>query len=62
MAKDGFREPPAQDATDVDENGVDLTQIREMLDKTPLQRLECATGFVNDLLAIRARNENLGPR
>jgi hypothetical protein len=41
---------------ELDENGVDLAQIREMLDRTPLERLAVATSFINSLLEIRARN------
>jgi hypothetical protein len=46
---------------DIDENGVDLAQIREMLALTPAERLTLVTNFINSLLAIRARNENRGP-
>jgi hypothetical protein len=46
---------------DVDENGVDLAQIREMLDLTPAERLSFVSDFMSSLLAIRARNENRGP-
>ena len=45
---------------DIDENGVDLAQIRAMLDLTPAERLSRVTGFMSSLLAIRARNGNPG--
>jgi hypothetical protein len=51
---------PADSATpvepDVDENGVDLTQIRDMLARTPGERLALMTEYMNSLMAIRARN------
>lgn len=53
------QEPPAPD---IDENGVDLTQIRAMLDLPPAERLTRAADFMNDLLALRARNERSGAR
>jgi hypothetical protein len=43
---------------DIDENGVDLAQIREMLDLTPAERLSMIAEFMSSLLAIRARNED----
>ncbi len=46
---------------DIDENGVDLAQIREMLDRTPAERLAVATEFMSALFAIRARNGIPGP-
>ena len=45
---------------DLDENGVDLAQIRAMLDLTPAERLSRVTAFLNSLLAIRARNRGPG--
>ena len=42
---------------DIDENGVDLAQIREMLDRAPAERLSMMAEFMSSLLAIRARNE-----
>ncbi len=41
-----------------DENGVDLSLIRENLKKTPTQRLRDADRGTTDLLRIRA---NVGP-
>ena len=43
---------------DIDENGVDLAQIREMLDRAPAERLSMMAEFMSSLLAIRARNED----
>ena len=48
-------------APDVDENGVDLAQIRAMLALTPAQRLTRMTAFLNSLLAIRARDGGTKP-
>ena len=45
---------------DIDDNGVDLAQIRSMLALTPAERLSRVTEFLNALLAIRARNGNPG--
>lgn len=42
---------------DVDENGVDLAQIRAMLDLTPAERLAHVATFTSALLEIRALNE-----
>ena len=47
---------PSPSEPDIDENGVDLTQIREMLDRTPAERLALATEFMSALIAIRVRN------
>jgi len=41
---------------DIDENGVDLAQIRQMLDLTPAERLSRIAEFMSSLLAIRALN------
>jgi hypothetical protein len=46
----------------MDENGVDLAQIRAMLDLTPAERLSRMTAFIESLLAIRARNGEAGSR
>jgi hypothetical protein len=40
-----------------DENGVDRTQIREMLQLTPEQRLARVEEFVQSVLEIRELNE-----
>jgi hypothetical protein len=42
---------------DIDENGVDLAQIRAMLDLTPAERLAQVATFTSALLEIRALNE-----
>ncbi|HYJ08780.1 MAG TPA: hypothetical protein VEX18_07215 [Polyangiaceae bacterium] len=39
-----------------DDNGVDLTQIRDFLAKTPEQRLRVAEGFAEDTLRFWAQN------
>ena len=44
----------------IDENGVDLAQIRAMLALTPAERLLRVTAFLNSLMAIRARNAGPG--
>ena len=49
------------DDPDVDENGVDLAQIRAMLALSPAERLMRVTQFMNSLLAIRARDGESGP-
>lgn len=41
---------------DVDASGVDLAQIRAMLDLEPAQRLAWVTEFMNSLIATRAPN------
>ena len=46
---------------DIDANGVDLAQIRAMLDLEPAQRLARVTEFMNSLIAIRARNGTRSP-
>jgi len=46
---------------EIDENGVDLAQIRAMLALTPAERLARMTAFMNSLLAIRARNVGTEP-
>jgi hypothetical protein len=43
---------------EIDENGVDLAQIRAMLELTPEQRLRRMTSFLNSLLAVRDLDEN----
>jgi hypothetical protein len=45
---------------EIDENGVDLAQIRAMLDLTPAERLARVTGFMNALLALRPRGDSPG--
>jgi hypothetical protein len=47
---------PVPCAPDIDENGVDLAQVRAMLDRNPAERLAFMTEFMNSLLAMRARN------
>ncbi len=47
---------PASPEPDIDEGGVDLAQIRAMLDLEPAQRLARATEFMNSLIATRGRN------
>jgi len=45
---------------DVDENGVDLAQIRMMLDLAPAERLSMVAQFMESLLGLRAPDENRG--
>ena len=45
---------------DIDENGVDLAQIRAMLDLTPAERLDRVARFTSALIELRALNENRG--
>ena len=47
---------------DIDENGVDLTQIRQMLDLEPAKRLSRMAELMDSLLAIRTRNGIRGSR
>ena len=47
-------ETPAR--PDIDENGVDRAQIREMLELTPIERLRRMQDFVNAVRRIRAVN------
>ena len=53
---------PARDPCepDIDENGVDLAQIRAMLDLTPAERLDRVARFTSALIELRARNETRG--
>jgi hypothetical protein len=46
----------------VDDNGVDRTQIREMLRLTPEERLRRVQEFVESLLELRALNEKRSVR
>jgi hypothetical protein len=42
---------------DVDENGVDLTQIRQMLDLPPMERLMLIQSIVDSVVEIRSLND-----
>jgi hypothetical protein len=53
------RQPVVPDAPDIDENGVDRAQIREMLRLSPEERLRRVEDFVESVLEIREIN---GPR
>lgn len=44
--------------TDYSEDGVDLTLIRWMLSLTPGERLTVLEGHVDDVLTIRALNDD----
>jgi hypothetical protein len=48
--------PTVQAEPDIDADGVDLAQVRAMLDLAPAERLSRVTEFTISLLAIRARN------
>jgi hypothetical protein len=50
---------PLPGAPDIDENGVDRAQIREMLRLSPEKRLRRVEDFVESVLEIREIN---GPR
>ena len=52
-------EAPAPREPDIDANGVDRAQIREMLALTPLERLERVEQFVADALEILSLNKDL---
>jgi hypothetical protein len=60
MALDAFSPPP--EVIDVDENGVDRTQIRALLALSPEERLRYLSEHLASLLELRALNENLPPR
>lgn len=61
-ASDGTRLPygPAPREPGFDENGVDLAQIRAMLELTPAERLERVFGITTSLLAARGRHGTSG--
>ena len=42
---------------DLDDNGVDLAQIREMLDLTPAERLLVIQNLADSIAQIRALND-----
>ncbi len=50
-------QPLVPDAPDIDENGVDRAQIREMLRLSPEERLRRVEDFVECVFEIRAINE-----
>src|SRR6185369_3876004 len=52
--------PESSRRPDIDENGVDLAQIRAMLDRKPGERLSLVAQFINSLAAARARNGTRG--
>jgi hypothetical protein len=49
-------------APDIDENGVDLAQVRAMLALTPEQRLKKMEEFTDSLREIRELNERRAQR
>ena len=49
-------DPIEDDAAAIDHRGVDLAQIRRMLDLTPLERLEWLETFMSEVMTIRAEN------
>ncbi len=53
------QQPLVPDAPDIDENGVDRAQIRQMLRLSPEERLRRVEEYVDSVLEIRAIN---GPR
>jgi hypothetical protein len=58
MSDEGVAQAPDPCEPDIDDNGVDLAQIRAMLDLTPAERLAQVASFTSALLEIRALNEN----
>ena len=60
MTDEGGVAAPATCDPDIDENGVDLAQIRALLDLEPAERLLRMTEFMNSLLEIRALNGTRG--
>ncbi len=52
-------QPLVPDAPDIDEDGVDRAQIRQMLRLSPEERLRWVEEYVNSVLGIREIN---GPR
>ncbi len=52
-------QPLVPDAPDIDEDGVDRAQIRQMLRLSPEERLRWVEEYVNSVLEIREIN---GPR
>ncbi|HVU03700.1 MAG TPA: hypothetical protein VHE30_18200 [Polyangiaceae bacterium] len=54
---DGDRDAPRINGGDYDANGVDRTQIREMLRLTPAERLLRIQELVESIMAIRKLNE-----
>lgn len=57
MANAPADEEAAVAAPDIDESGVDRSQIRAMLELTPEQRLKRIEEFVDSLREIRELNE-----
>jgi hypothetical protein len=51
---------PAAAEPACDENGVDLGQIRAMLELTPAERLQRVFGFMTSLLEARGRHGTSG--
>ena len=49
--------PTGSGPSDIDDNGIDRAQIREMLDLSPEERLRRLQEFVESLLEIRELNE-----
>lgn len=48
---------PVPSEPDIDENGVDLAQIREMLDLTPVERLLVIENLADSIAQIRKLND-----
>ena len=57
---EGSAAPASVVEPDIDENGVDMAQIRALLDLAPAERLSCMTEFMNSLQAMRALNGTRG--
>ena len=56
MTTDAHHVPPPS-KPDFDESGVDLAQVRAMLDLTPAERLTRVSDFTGSLLAARAQDD-----
>jgi hypothetical protein len=53
----GMEHPQDPIEPDIDENGVDLAQIRRMLALTPAERLSLIVEFTNSLLMAGGTNQ-----
>jgi hypothetical protein len=53
---------PGRNRVEIDENGVDRTAIREMLARSPVERLRWLEEFVNSVMIIRNLNGSAANR
>ncbi len=61
MADDLAERVPVPCKPDIDDNGVDRAQIRQMLDLTPAERLLLVAEFVGSLRPVRRADEDRQP-